>query len=164
MIVVSDTTPIITLMKIDKLDMLQKLFDIVTIPMAVYTELTSNNMFEDERNEIISASFIEKMKVNDTKSINLLMRATGLDKGESEAIILFDEINADILLIDEVKGRKVAKQMGMSVMGTIGMLMAAYDRKIITKDDILSSIEIIKGSGRHISDTLYGQLLSKIKD
>ena len=52
------------------------------------------------------------------------------------------------------KGRKVAQQMGLSVMGTIGILMSAYKEKMITKDEIRHYINIMKKSGRHIGDLM----------
>lgn len=88
MIVISDTTPIISLMKIEQLDLLEKLFKNVRIPVAVYNELTTNKAFKNEAELISSKAFINVVPVEDSKSVVLLQRATGLDKGESEAIIL----------------------------------------------------------------------------
>lgn len=102
------------------------------------------------------------VEVEDLKAVELLQRATGLDLGEAEAIIYTDSYKAGLLLIDEIKGRKVAKQMGISVMGTIGILMAAYDEKFISAHEIKEYIEIMKNVGRHISDKLYEQLLGLI--
>lgn len=152
MIVISDTTPIITLSKIKRLDLLQMLFGNIMIPKAVYNELTSNIQFRDEADAIVNAKYIKVVDVHDVKSVELLRRATGLDLGESEAIIYTDDYKAELLLIDEVKGRKVAKQMGLSVMGTVGILMSAYEEKLISADEIRQYIIVMKEAGRHISD------------
>ena len=58
--------------------------------------------------------------------LKLLRRSTGLDLGESEAILLADSFDGSLLLMDEAKGRQVAAQMEISVMGTIGILLAGY--------------------------------------
>ncbi len=92
----------------------------------------------------------------------MLRRTAGLDIGESEAIILSDACKADLLLMDEMKGRQVAKQMGLHLMGTIGMLRTAYEEKLLSYEDIVECIDILKTNGRHISDKLYGQLLNVI--
>ena len=102
------------------------------------------------------------VSVTDTKAIELLRRSTGLDAGESEAIILSDISGADLLLMDEVKGRQVAKQMGIQLMGTVGVLLIAYQEGYLKKEDILSCIDILKNSGRHISNKLYDQLMQKL--
>lgn len=164
MIVVSDTTPLITLLKVHHLDLLEKFFGEVQIPQAVFDELTSNDKYVDEVVQIRECSFIRVVEIAEEKSVDILRRATGLDLGESEAIVLTDETHADLLLMDEAKGRDVAKQMGFKIMGTIGLLMASYENKIITADEIKECIEIIRSSGRHIGEPYLRMLLDRIKD
>ena len=101
MIVVSDSTPIMTLLKIGKMDLLSELFGEVIIPKAVYRELTTNMDYEDEVKEVENASYFRVVDVEDDNALRLFRRATGLDDGESEAIIYSDSIHVDILLIDE---------------------------------------------------------------
>lgn len=105
MIVVSDTTPLISLLKIERLDLLEKLFGEVMIPQAVYDELTVDERFKLEAIQIRQKDFIKVKTINNSESASILKRATGLDQGESEAIVLTDELKADILLMDEAKGR-----------------------------------------------------------
>lgn len=162
MIVVSDTTPLISLMKIGRLGLVEQLFGEIQIPDAVYAELITNPQFSSEAQQIQNSSFIKRVVIDDSKSVDLLRRATGLDRGESEAIILSDTCHADLLLMDEVKGRQVAKQMGLHLMGTVGMLRVAYEEKMLSYDDVIECIEVLRLNGRHISDRLYKQLLESI--
>lgn len=164
MIVVSDTTPLITLMKIGHLELLEKTFGEVHIPEAVYSELTSNPRFQSEITQIQNCPFIHVKKVSDERSVNLFRRATGLDLGESEAIILSDDMHADLLLIDELKGRQVAEQMGIKIMGTIGFLLASFEEKNISEPEIIESIEILHNSSRHISERYLELLLKRISE
>lgn len=163
MIVVSDTTPLISLMKIGRLGLVEQLFGEIQIPDAVYTELITNPQFSAEAQQIQNSSFIKQVAIDDSKSVDLLKRATGLDRGESEAIILSDTCHADLLLMDEIKGRQVAKQMGLHLMGTVGMLRVAYEEKLISYDDVIECIEVLRANGRHISDRLFKQLLESIQ-
>ena len=87
MIVVSDSTPLITLMKAEKLDVLGELFGEVSIPQAVYDELTGNPNFLEEADLIQRSPIIRVVHVNNLKSVENLQRVSGLDRGESEAII-----------------------------------------------------------------------------
>lgn len=112
MIVVSDTTPLISLLKINRIDLLEKLFGDVLIPQAVFDELTVNERFRLEADEIRQKKFIVVKPVNNPESASILKRAAGLDQGESEAIVLSDELKADLLLMDEAKGRKCISSDG----------------------------------------------------
>ena len=100
-------------------------------------------------------------EVNSEK-VNILRRATGLDLGESEAIILADESDTKLLLIDESHGRSVAEQMGIPITGAIGVLMAAYKKRYLNAQEIKGIVEIMKSSNRFISESLYELLLSQI--
>ena len=139
MIVVSDTTPIISLMKAGQLELLQKLFGVVYIPDAVYRELTENEAFSEE--------------------VRMVQEC---EAGESEAIILADEKHSDVLLMDEHKGRQVAKKMGITITGTIGILTQAFDEGMLTREDVEGCVERLKESGIRISEKLYQRLREHI--
>ena len=164
MIVVSDTTPLISLLKIDRIDLLEKLFGQVLIPQAVFDELTADERFKLEADQIRQKQFIKVSAVKNPESASILKRATGLDQGESEAIILTDELNADVLLMDEAKGRAVSYQMGFKIMGTIGILMAAYEENELTADEVKQCVEGLQRARRHISRKHYQMLMDKLSD
>ena len=142
---------------------MHKLFGKICVPRAVYDELTGNINYQNEALIIQNCDFIKEVTINNYQSVSILKRATGLDLGESEAIVFSDEIKADLLLIDELKGRLVAKSMGLPIMGTLGILTLAYKEKLIDKQNIIKCIDIMKTAGRHISEKLYNQLLIKIE-
>lgn len=162
MIVVSDTTPIISLMKAGQLELLQRLFGVVYIPGAVYRELTENEAFSEEVKMVEECEFLYVEEVDNGKSVTILRNFTGLDAGESEAIILADERHSDVLLMDEHKGRQVAKKMGIAITGTIGILAQAFDEGMLAREDVEGCIERLKESGIRISEKLYQRLNSHV--
>ena len=163
MIVVADTTPIITLMKLQRLDLLEKLFDTVLVPNAVYEELVSNSNYLTEAKMVVECPFLKRLEISDRQSIKILREVVGLDAGESEAIVLAEEKHADLLIIDERKGRRVAKQMELKITGTIGILLQAFDCKILSEEEILSCSESLRNSRIRISDSLFALILDHVK-
>jgi|LAHS01.1.fsa_nt_gb hypothetical protein len=162
MIIVSDTTPIISLIKIKHLELLKKLFKKVIIPYAVYSELTSNSAFIDEIAEVRNATFLEVLSVNNEEAVRLFSKGTGLDVGESETIVLAEELNAELILMDERKGRIIAKQMGLQITGTLGILIESYHAKLISSNDVQEYMDLLIESGVRISKTLYNNILEYV--
>lgn len=163
MIVVADTTPIITLMKLQRLDLLEKFFETVIVPHAVFEELISNSNYLTEAQMVVECPFLKRCKVSDRQSIKILREVVGLDAGESEAITLAEEKHADLLIIDERKGRRVAKQMQLKIVGTIGILLQAFDCKILSQEEILSCAEKLQNSRIRISNALFELILNHVK-
>lgn len=162
MIVVSDTTPLISLLKIRKLDLLKELFETVQIPAAVFNELTTNQRFKTEAKEIQNCGFIKTVSV-DKESVQKLITETGLDLGETEAIVLSESVKADLTLIDELRARNVAKQRGIIITGTVGILARAFGQGLINAKEIQDCAKILHSEGRYISESLFDALLNMAK-
>ena len=155
MIVVSDSGPLISLMKAARLDLLWDLYGEIRIPEAVYTELTDNPRYAEEAEEVRTCSFVQVVAVKERQAVDDLRRSSGLDLGESEAIVYADDIKADILLMEEDAGRRVAKAMGLRVRGSIGILLLGFDKRLLTVQEVDAALDRMKGANRRISEELY---------
>lgn len=162
MIVISDTTPIISLLKVQQLQLLQKLYGTVLVPKAVYRELTENPSFAEEAAIVNKADFLSVAVVENVKSVNILRAVTGLDAGESEALIMYDEQKADILLMDEHKGRVVAKQLDIRHIGTAGILLLAYDKKLIRAAEVKSCVDTMLVNGIRLDKKICNVMMEHV--
>ena len=164
MIVVSDSTPLITLMKATALDILKGLFGTVLIPESVYAEVTSNEVFREEAELIKDCDYIHVVRVSDQERVAFLQRATGLDRGESEAIIYADETKADLLLMDEMAGRRVAQNMRLPMTGSVSVLIRAFRAGLMTSSEVEDAFVKIRKAKRHISEKLIQDALDIIRE
>ena len=121
MIVVSDTSPLTALLTVNQAELLPALFDQVVIPEMVRKELL--------RNHPILPVWLRVVSVQNTLQAGIYARV--VDAGEAEAIELALELEADQLLIDERKGRKLATHEGLSVIGLLGVVLLAKRKGLI---------------------------------
>ena len=103
--VVSNSTPLIHLAKIDRLDLLKEFFGEIFIPEAVYRECVLEGKGSEDSELIEKADWIKVVRIKDETLKKSLMLE--LDKGESEAIVLALEMNSELLLIDDYEGKKL---------------------------------------------------------
>lgn len=159
MIVVSDTSPITNLAGIGQLDLLRQLYSRVTIPLAVYNEMVSVGKNVPGSMEVQSLNWIQTSVVKNTQSIaDIQSNQTNIDLGEAEAIILTIQMGADLLLMDERRGRAVAVNCGLKVVGILGILLQAkHDGLILLVQPLLD--QLVKKLDFRVSRKLYEAIL-----
>ena len=131
--------------------MLEKIFGQVFIPDGVFNELIQNKNYTQEANMIISSDFIVTKSVSDRKAVEILEKTTSLDRGESEAIILFSELKAELMLMDERRGREVALKLKIPLSGTLGVLLEAFDKGIISCEQMEQYLNEFQKQNRRFS-------------
>jgi predicted nucleic acid-binding protein len=151
MIAVSDTSPLILLDKAEHLWILGNLFKKVIISPSVDKEWLRPGSYVVP--EWLTVSPLSKK----AKSIAEKLYKE-LDKGEAEAIALFKTIKADWLLIDDLKGRRHAKSLGLPVVGTAGLLITAKKRGIIP--EIKPIFNALKKHRYYLSDDVLEKAIA----
>ncbi|HEX7183193.1 MAG TPA: DUF3368 domain-containing protein, partial [Thermoanaerobaculia bacterium] len=119
---VVDTSPLIFLAKLDRLDLLRKSADRIVAPEAVFREAQERGDEASAMIEAIQASWLEVRAVSDGQVLEVL--AADLDAGEAEAVALALELKAERLVMDDLDARRFARRVGLSLVGTLGLLLA----------------------------------------
>ena len=155
-IVIADSGPIFSLAVIGKLEILSTLFNSIRIPYAVWEEITLNK--KTKLYQIIHLFFQDKIqKITGFNELTFLM-----DYGESESVILYNELQADFLLIDDKKARKIAENLGINCIGTIGLLSVAKEKKIVL--ELKPLFETLLQNKRYYSVELLNTILVRHKE
>ena len=144
--IISDTSCIILLDKIGELEILNKLFGTITTTVEVAEEFGQ-----------ILPSWFEIKEVTDKNYQSII--ETSLDKGEASAIALAIELDDCLLIIDDLKGRKFAHQLGLTIIGTIGIIIDAKLTGIIPS--VKSILAKIKATNFRITEQLELLILKR---
>jgi predicted nucleic acid-binding protein len=121
-IVVSDAGPLIYLGAVGQLGLLRALFSRVVVPEAVWREVVEAGVDRPGAAATRAAVWIEVLQADERAVAPLRVR---LDPGEAEALVLASDIHADLLLIDDFAGRQMAAELGLTIIGTLGVLIRA---------------------------------------
>ena len=148
--IVSNSSPLIALAKIEKLDILE--YDLV-IPKAVFNETTEPE--KEYMKELYEWGKDKVVGVRNRKAVEYLELILG--KGEAETIVLSEELNADAVLIDDLKARKIARLRGLKVIGTIGVLLDAKERGRV--HEVKPLLEELMKNKIRISEELHDHAL-----
>lgn len=137
-LVVADTSPVFYLLSIDQIDLLPQLFGKVFVPDAVRKELCHPATAALIREWTARLSgWVELISVEPLDDAALLP----LGAGEREAITAAISMRADLILIDERKGRQVALDKGFVVAGTLGVLALAARRGLVDLADAFARLK-----------------------
>ncbi|MDR0910354.1 MAG: DUF3368 domain-containing protein [Spirochaetaceae bacterium] len=150
MIIISDTGPLISLALIDKLHLLDVFYDKIAIPTAVWKEAKKYIDILELLSLQEFAGRVIRLKTEHLPDFNL-------GQGETEAILLFDETDADTLLIDDKEARDVAEKRQIPCIGTLGILIAAKHAGYI---DVLRPLFLkLLASNRYYAISLLNDIL-----
>lgn len=148
-LVISDASPIIALADIGELELLKLLYDTIVITDLVRSEIHAE-----------LPDWIKISTAYDSKQLQIL--ELELDRGEASAIALALENSDSRIILDESKGRAVAKRLGLNVIGTLGIIIKAKDKKLIESGK--SILEKLEEHGFWLSASLKARLLKRLDE
>ncbi|HMX32980.1 MAG TPA: DUF3368 domain-containing protein [Leptospiraceae bacterium] len=154
--IISNTTPLINFSSIERLDILSTLFGEIIIPPAVKNELIEKINIFPKLQTVLENPNIVVLNLKDDRISGLLN--IDLHLGESESIALAIENHAKILLLDEMEGRRIAEYHKLKIIGTVGCLTLAKQKKIIHEVKPILT-EIINKGNFWLSEKLYQNVL-----
>lgn len=157
MTVVCNATPLINFAVINRLDVLQATFGQIIIPQAVYDETTGSGFPGSQL--VLQAIASGWLQVRQVSTIASTIPAE-LDDGEREAITLALETSEQQILLDEREARQLARNFGLQVIGTLGILLLAKNQKIIPQVQPLLDA-MIDNAQYWVNATLYQQVLQQ---
>lgn len=155
MIVVTNSSPLLNLAAIGAAPLLPELFGRVAAPNMVREEIDSLRLRDHRFRSADIAAAADFSAVGDSSRVALL--SLHLDPGEAEAIALALELRADLILLDERRATRAARQLGLKTLGLLGVLLLAK-RKGLVKEarPLLDRLE--KDAGFWIAKDLRQQV------
>jgi uncharacterized protein len=146
-VVVADASVLIALDQIGQLSLLQKLFGVLLVPPAVTREVAPSM---HQLPSWVQTRPLERPPDARVKS--------SLDPGETEAICLALEVKADRIILDDLPARYVAKNLGLAVVGTAGVLFTAKQRRLIAS--VRPSLDQLRAKGFRLRKEVYEEILA----
>ena len=154
LMVISDSTTLIILFDLDRMELLSNLFSQILIPEVVYKEISV-------KHDIVLPEFIEVVSVKENETLKLLKQL--LDEGESEAIALALEQKSK-LIIDEKKGRKIALAQGLEIIGLLGIVYLNIKREFLSKKEAKIFLDKALQHGYRINSKLISTMFVNIEE
>jgi predicted nucleic acid-binding protein len=158
-LIVSDTTPISCLLRIGRPDLLATLFPDMRIPTEVAAELDRGAAVLGDWRSLIPYARIEI--VPPTPLLRLLEEE--VDAGEAAALALGVSLHADLVLMDDMRGRVIARRLGLTVAGTLGLVVRAKRGGMIpAARPIIDQVRTL--GGLWVTDELVAQVLAGLDE
>jgi len=167
---VSNTSSLIWLSKIGKLDLLKKLYSEVLIPEEVYREAVERGLEEGFSDAFIIKECIDQGWIKISRlsegmidlSERLREHAFEIHLGEAQAIVMAHETNS-LLLMDESSGRALAETWGTKVRGTLYVILKALREELLDKKEAKEATLQLISKGFRIEPKLLARILREIE-
>jgi predicted nucleic acid-binding protein len=154
---VVDTSPLIFLAKLGRLELLRDGADAVCAPRAVLAEVRAQPDEATLAIERASQTWLSVRQVSNRSAVEILL--ADLDLGEAETIVLAREIEADKVVMDDLDARRFARRVGLDMIGTMGLLLAARLREELPS--LREEIERLQDLGFRVAQPLVEAVLKE---
>lgn len=154
--VAADSGPLISLASISLLDLLRSLFHSIHIPQAVYQEVVVAGKGRVGSEEVAGAA------VKNKRDVGKFMMDDGLDRGESEALVLAKEMNAGLLIVDDRVARDCAARQNIPIIGTAGILLLAKENQFVAS--VREPLDELLRRGFHLSASSYKRIVRTARE
>ena len=151
--VIANSTPLVSLWVLDRLDLLQDLYGEVLIPQEVHAEFLAAERGPRQA-ALDHAPWVRTVPLANPQHARVYV---GLDEGEAAVLALAEERAARLVIIDELKGRRYAQRLGLPLTGTLGLLVLAKERGLVARLSPL--LEELRKQGLYLSSALVDQTL-----
>lgn len=155
-LVVSNTSPLLNLALIDRLDLLESQFPTIVVPEQVWDELLEGEDGLEVLRELRDRGFLTLEQIDREDLFVELTRE--IDAGEAGAITYAIERDADLTLLDERDARRVARRHGLTVTGVIGVLLRGEREGTV---DLTSELDALREQGFWIAADLYDEVVER---
>ncbi len=155
---VSDSSALILFARINRLDLLEGVFDHLIVPPAVWREVVSSGPERVGASDLANAHWIRRHHLAHSETMEELRNI--LHPGEAEAIALAGGVVPAVpILIDDLKARRVAMHRGLSVVGTAGVLVLAKEKRLI--DVVRPLLGAVIGAGLYLGASAIDEVLRR---
>ena len=151
--VVANNTPLAALWVLGRLDLLRELYGEVLIPQAVYEEFLATERAL-RQTALAQAPWIRPVVLDKPQRSRVYV---GLDQGEAEVLALAEECGARLVVMDERKGRRFARRLGVPLTGTLGVLLLAKERGLVPS--LAPLLAELQEAGLYLDSVLVVQAL-----
>ena len=158
--VIVNSTPLIALCHVDQLEVLKSIYGEITIPQAVYKEISAkqDSICKKQVDAALGWIHVENIQNEMAKS----MYKTQLHEGEVEVMILAKETEANLVIIDDAYAKKHARYLGLTVTGTLGVLIKAKNQGHIS--ELKPMLEEMVAKNIYLSDKIIQKCLQQVNE
>ena len=151
--VIANNTPLVALWVLRRLDLLRDLFSTVLIPESVKQEFLA---LDDatRRLTLENSPWIEPVTLEHPRRA---LAFADLDRGEADVLALAEERRARLVIIDELRGRRYARRLGLPLTGTLGVLLLAKERGLV--QGLTPLVDELLDAGLFISPDVVSEAL-----
>jgi len=158
--IVCDSTALIGLAKIGKLELLEKIFGEVFVPNAVFAEVVDRGKGRPGAKEVQDAKWIRKRTVKNNRTVDMLSAEMG--RGEAEVLVLGKELNADWLILDDERARNSAQSAEFRIIGLGGILLLAKQFGFIS--DVKPLLDELESKNFRLGTRVRNEILKKANE